>query len=121
MWIKQEYDYNDLRNNSWSGAERTLDRIEEANKEEELMNFLENIFNENMPTARELNDFLWVDDDYIYESLGILHNEDDEVDDDYIYESLDNEDNEDNEDDEDEVIEDEDEEVTPEDMNKLIK
>lgn len=115
MWIKKEYDYNELRNNSWSGAERTLDRIEEANKEEELMNLLEDIFNENIPTDRELNDFLWVDDDYIYESLGILDNEDDE-DDDYIYESDDED-----EDDEDEVIEDEDEEVTPEDMNKLIK
>lgn len=115
MWIKKEYDYNDLRNNSWSGAERTLDRIEEANKEEELMNLLEDIFNENIPTDRELNDFLWVDDDYIYESLGILVDNEDDEDDDYIYESLDNED------DEDEVIEDEDEEVTPEDMNKLIK
>ena len=40
MWIKQEYDYNDLKENSWSGAVNTLRRIEEANKEEELMNFL---------------------------------------------------------------------------------
>lgn len=118
MWIKKEYDYNELRNNSWSGAERTLDRIEEANKEEELMNLLEDIFNENIPTDRELNNFLWVDDDYIYESLGILVDNEDDEDDDYIYE--DKEDDED-EDDEDEVIEDEDEEVTPEDMNKLIK
>ena len=59
MWIKKEYDYNDLRTNSWSGAEITLRRIEEANKEEELMNFLEDIFYENIPTATEVNDVLW--------------------------------------------------------------
>lgn len=95
MWIKKEYDYNDLRNNSWSGAVNTLKRVEEANKEEELMNFLEDIFYKNIPSDTDVNDLLWFDSELIYESLGIT------------------------DEDEDEVIEDE--EVTPEDMNKLIK
>lgn len=61
------------------------------------MNFLEDIFYENIPSDIEVNDLLWFEPEMIYESLGIT------------------------DEDEDEVIEDEDEEVTPEDMNKLIK
>lgn len=96
MWIKQEYDYNDLKENSWSGAVNTLRRIEEANKEEELMNFLENIFNENIPTDTEVNDILWFEPEMIYESLGITE--------------------------EDETEEDENEEdVTPEDLDKFAR
>lgn len=95
MWIKKEYDYNDLRNNSWSGAERTLDRIEEANKEEELMNFLEDIFYKNIPSDTDVNDLLWFDSELIYESLGIIE--------------------------EDENEKDEEEEVTPEDLDKFAR
>ena len=79
MWIKKEYDYNDLRNNSWSGAVNTLKRVEEANKEEELMNFLEDIFNENIPTDTDVNDLLWFEPEMIYESLGITDEDEDEV------------------------------------------
>ena len=78
MWIKQEYDYNDLKENSWSGAVNTLRRIEEANKEEELMNFLENIFYENIPSDTEVNDLLWFEPEMIYESLGITEEEEEE-------------------------------------------
>lgn len=95
MWIKQEYDYNDLKENSWSGAVNTLRRIEEANKEEELMNFLEDIFYENIPTATEVNDVLWFEPEMIYESLGITE--------------------------EDENEKDEEEEVTPEDLDKFAR
>lgn len=77
MWIKQEYDYNDLKENSWSGAVNTLRRIEEANKEEELMNFLEDIFNENIPTDTDVNDLLWFEPEMIYESLGISDEDED--------------------------------------------
>ena len=78
MWIKQEYDYNDLKKNSWSGAVNTLRRIEEANKEEELMNFLEDIFYENIPSDTEVNDLLWFEPEMIYESLGISDEDEDE-------------------------------------------
>ena len=77
MWIKQEYDYNDLKENSWSGAVNTLRRIEEANKEEELMNFLEDIFYENIPSDTEVNDLLWFEPEMIYESLGITEEDED--------------------------------------------
>lgn len=95
MWIKQEYDYNDLKENSWSGAVNTLRRIEEANKEEELMNFLEDIFYENIPSDTEVNDLLWFEPEMIYESLGITE--------------------------EDENEKDEEEEVTPEDLDKFAR
>ncbi len=78
MWIKKEYDYNDLKENSWSGAVNTLRRIEEANKEEELMNFLEDIFYENIPSDTEVNDLLWFEPEMIYESLGISDEDEDE-------------------------------------------
>ena len=95
MWIKQEYDYNDLKENSWSGAVNTLRRIEEANKEEELMNFLEDIFYENIPSDTEVNDLLWFEPEMIYESLGITEEYENEKD--------------------------EEEEVTPEDLDKFAR
>ena len=71
MYVKIEMDYRTLKNNSWSGALDTLKDIEEADKEDELMYLLEEIFNEEIPTETEVNDFLWHDRDYIYELLGI--------------------------------------------------
>ena len=72
MYVKIEMDYRTLKNNSWSGALDTLKDIEEADKEDELMYLLEEeIFADTIPTAEEVNDFLWHDRDYIYELLGI--------------------------------------------------
>ena len=55
------------------GAINTLNTIIENDKEDELMDFLEEIFDE--VTDVQLNDFLWFDSDYIFEHLGI-ENED---------------------------------------------
>lgn len=70
MEIKKDHNFNDLKKNSWSGAIDTLETIEENEKEEELMTLLENTF-EDVPTETEVNDFLWFDDDFIFEELGI--------------------------------------------------
>ena len=81
MYIKKEYDFADLKNNSWSGAVDTLKTVEEAGKEDELMSLLEDLFSEDegkTPEETEVNDFLWFDTDYIYESLGIKEEEDKE-------------------------------------------
>ena len=77
MYVKKEYDFYDLKRNSWSGAVRTLNTIEEHNKEEELMTMLEDIF-EEVPTETEVNDFLWFEDNYIFEQLGITEDEEKE-------------------------------------------
>ena len=69
MYIKVDYDFNDLMDNCWSGAEETLKVIEENGKEDAFMEFLEESFDES--TLTEVNDFLRFEDDYIYDVLGI--------------------------------------------------
>ena len=76
--VKNEMSFEDLKNNCWSGAVDTLQVIEENGKEEELMLLLDEIFLESIPTMTEVNDFLWFDDEMIYESLGIDEEEEEE-------------------------------------------
>lgn len=82
MYIKQDMDFNDLMNNCWSGAIDTLKTIEEHDKEEELMTHLEEIFEsyfDNVPTMTEINDYLWFEDEAIFEALGISETEEEEI------------------------------------------
>lgn len=75
MYVKIDMDdFRTLKNNSWSGALDTLKDIEEADKKDELMYLLEEVFAEKTPTETEVNDFLWFERDYIYESLGLDEN-----------------------------------------------
>lgn len=74
MEIKKDYYFEDLKRNSWSGAINTLEKIEENDKEEELMQLLEYTF-EDVPSETEVNDFLWFDNDFIFEELGIKEEE----------------------------------------------
>ena len=75
MYVKIEMDdFRTLKNNSWRGALDTLKDIEEADKEDELMYLLEELFTDTIPTETEVNDFLWFERDYIYESLGLDEN-----------------------------------------------
>jgi hypothetical protein len=57
--------------NAWSGAKDTLQTIREHNKIKDLEYMLEELFQETTPTETEINDFLWFEDEYIFESLGI--------------------------------------------------
>lgn len=72
--IKEYYNYYELKDNSWSGALDTLEDIEKADKEQELMDFLEEIFADRTPTETEVNDLLWHDREFIYENLGLNKN-----------------------------------------------
>ena len=76
--VKQEMSFEDLKRNCWSGALNTLSTIEEEGKEEELMNYLEDLFYDSTPTMTELNDCLWFDDESIYDALGIIEEEEEE-------------------------------------------
>lgn len=78
MYIKKEYDFNDLKNNSWSGAINTINTIEEHNKENALMDLLEELFLDSIPEETQINDFLWFDSDYIFEVLGIKTEEEED-------------------------------------------
>lgn len=67
------YDFNELYNSSWSGAIDTLKTIEENEKEDDFLQLLNDILStyDNGLDRTKVNDFIWFDRDYIYESLGI--------------------------------------------------
>ena len=71
MYVKKEIDFEDLKDMCWSGAVDTLEEIENAEKEEELIELLESTFEDKIPTETEINDFLWFEDDFIFEQLSI--------------------------------------------------
>ena len=78
--VKQEMDFEDLMNNCWRGAFNTLQRVEEEGKEEELIDYLEDIFLEDIfygsiPTITKVNDILWFEYEEIFKSLGIIEEE----------------------------------------------
>ena len=76
MFIKKETEINDfyqIEEMAWSGAVDTLDSIIEANKEEEFMQLLEDVFgmDAEIPDETSVNDFIWFESDYIFERLGL--------------------------------------------------
>lgn len=75
MEIRREInDFYALADMVWSGAVDTIKDIQNANKEDEFMNFLEAVFCDEVPTDTEVNDFIWFDRDYIYENIGLTEN-----------------------------------------------
>lgn len=79
MKIYKDYDFNDLMKACWGGAVDTLKTIEENNMENELINYLFfYILEGEIPTMTELNDFLWFEDEYVFEALGITKEEEDD-------------------------------------------
>ena len=74
MEIRTEVGFNELYDMSWSGGKDTLDDIFEHDKEEELMNLLEEVFFDEIPSDTEVNDFLWFERSLIYENCGLDEN-----------------------------------------------
>lgn len=79
MRVCKEVDFHNLMDECWSGAIDTLNTIYDNDKEKELMLLLEENFRYDIPTMTEVNDLLWFDSEWIFETLGI--NPDDEEDD----------------------------------------
>ena len=92
MEIKNEYSFYNLVNACWSGAEDTLKTVEEYGYEDELMNFLESYYGDEIPTMTEVNDLLWFEDEWIFEQIGLDPNEDEDDEDDWEDEDEDYED-----------------------------
>lgn len=73
-----EYDKNDFYNlfeNSWSGAKDTLEDIIKAEKEEEFMQYLDEVFGaDDEVEDTTINDFIWFERDTIYNALGLDEN-----------------------------------------------
>ena len=55
---------------AWSGAKDTLNKLIELDKCEDLEFILDDLYPEGL-TDTQLNDILWLDDEWIYETLGI--------------------------------------------------
>ena len=55
---------------AWEGAVETVNSIIENNKVEEFDLLMEEIYPEGL-TNTELNDILWFETDWLYETLGI--------------------------------------------------
>jgi len=68
---------NDLRLvdfDAWSGAIETKETIIENGKALEFEYLVDELFPDGL-TETELNDFLWFDDDFIFEQLNISNDE----------------------------------------------
>ena len=74
MEIRMEIGFNELYDMSWGGGKDTLADIFVRNKEEELMNLLEEVFFDEVPSDTEVNDFLWFERSMIYEYCGLNEN-----------------------------------------------
>ena len=55
---------------AWSGAKDTLNKLIELDKCDELEFILDDLYPDGM-TETQLNDILWFEDEWIYETLGI--------------------------------------------------
>ncbi len=68
MKISREMNLRNFK--AWSGAKDTLNKLIELDKCEELEAILEDIYPNGMDET-QLNDILWFEDQWIYETLGI--------------------------------------------------
>ena len=55
---------------AWSGAKDTLNKLIELDKCEDLEFILDDLYPDGL-TETQLNDILWFEDEWIYETLGI--------------------------------------------------
>ena len=55
---------------AWSGAKDTLNKLIELDKCDELEFILDDLYPDGL-TDTQLNDILWFDNEWIYETLGI--------------------------------------------------
>ena len=72
MWIKEEVTSIQLGERLWSGAVSTWEEICNAGKEEEAMQYFEELFGEDGAIdITTINDILWMDSDNLMEYLGL--------------------------------------------------
>ena len=72
MWIKEEVTGIQLGERLWSGTVSTWEEICNAGKEEQAMQYLEDLFGEEEAIdIDKINDILWMDSDNLMEYLGL--------------------------------------------------
>lgn len=79
MKVFDEMDWYDIYSTAWSGAKDTVERIEDEGKGDEFMSLIEEVYPEGIDRTA-LNDVLWFDDEWVFESLGIKDDEESEDD-----------------------------------------
>lgn len=80
MEIKKDYDFNDLKNECYSGAENTLEIIEKYGLVEDFMEFLEEYYNGTPVWFEQVNDLLRFEDYFVFESIGLVENQEEIID-----------------------------------------
>lgn len=68
--VINEYDFDTLYNNSWGQAVSILNEIDEADKSEDLMDFLEDLYPDGVDGI-ELNDLISYDWEWLYKQIGM--------------------------------------------------
>ena len=63
-------DFDNIQNNAWGNATNTLEEVQNHEKEDELMELLDELYPDGVDEV-ELNDFLSYEDDYIFQNLDI--------------------------------------------------
>lgn len=74
MWIKEEVTSNELADRLWSGAVDTWKQILDADKEDEAMSYMEDLFccgEDGAVDITKVNDYLWFDGDDLLNALGL--------------------------------------------------
>ena len=79
MKVFDEMDWYDIYRTAWSGAKDTVERIEDEGKGDEFVSLIEEVYPEGIDRTA-LNDILWFDDEWVFESLGIKEEEESEDD-----------------------------------------
>lgn len=78
MFVKTEInDFETIAENAWSGAIQVCQAIIRQGREKEAMCLIEEIFAETMPSATELNDFIWFE---LGDMMDLYKEDDDEED-----------------------------------------
>ena len=62
---------------AWSGAKGTKETILKAHKSEEFEQLIDDLYPDGL-TETQLNDLLWFEPDWIFETLGISEEEEEE-------------------------------------------
>lgn len=75
--VTEEYDFDTLYNNSLGQAVSVLNEIDEHDKSEELMDFLEDLYPDGVDGV-ELNDLIAYDWKWIYKNIGMPMDEEEE-------------------------------------------
>lgn len=80
MLIYQEEicDFNELEYLVWGQAVKILEEIRNADKEDELMEHLNEIYADDIPSLTDINDYISYDWETIYDAIDMGEDEDDD-------------------------------------------